>query len=48
MKDLDKIDLPDDCRYAESHEWVKSEGDQIKVGIVINSQFADGLVGGAP
>ena len=42
MKDLDQIDLPEDCRYAESHEWVKSEGDQIKVGI---SDYAQDQLG---
>jgi glycine cleavage system H protein len=42
MKDLDKIDLPDDCRYAESHEWAKSEGDQIKIGI---SDYAQDQLG---
>ena len=42
MKDLDKIDLPDDCRDAESHEWAKSEGDQIKIGI---SDYAQDQLG---
>ena len=42
MKDLDQIDLPEDCRYAESHEWAKAEGDQVKVGI---SDYAQDQLG---
>jgi len=42
MKDLDQVDLPQDCRYAESHEWAKSDGDRIKVGI---SDYAQDQLG---
>lgn len=42
MKDLDKIDLPEDCRYAESHEWARPEGDRIKIGI---SDYAQDQLG---
>jgi glycine cleavage system H protein len=33
MKELNELNFPDDVRYAESHEWARSEGDGIKVGI---------------
>ena len=27
------LSIPDDCRYADSHEYVRSEGDTVRVGI---------------
>ena len=42
MKDLDKIELPEDCRYAESHEWARTDSDQVKVGI---SDYAQDQLG---
>lgn len=27
------FDVPDDCRYMESHEWARDEGDTVRVGI---------------
>ena len=33
MKELDELNLPDDLRYAENHEWAKASGDIIRVGI---------------
>ena len=33
MKELSEVNLPDDVRYAESHEWAKLEGDTVKIGI---------------
>ena len=30
--------IPDDLLYSESHEWVKSEGDKIRVGITDHAQ----------
>jgi len=42
MKELSELNLPDDVRYAESHEWAKSEGDRVKVGI---SDYAQDQVG---
>ena len=38
MKELSELNLPDDVRYAESHEWAKSEGDTVKVGITDYAQ----------
>lgn len=33
MKEISELNLPDDLRYAEDHEWVRSEGGNIRVGI---------------
>jgi glycine cleavage system H protein len=30
--------IPDDLLYAESHEWIKREGDKIRVGITDHAQ----------
>ena len=38
MKELNELNFPDDVRYAESHEWARSEGDTIKVGITDYAQ----------
>jgi glycine cleavage system H protein len=27
------LPIPEDCRYADSHEYARSEGDQVRVGI---------------
>ena len=42
MKELDELNFPDDVRYAESHEWARTEGDKIKVGI---SDYAQDQLG---
>jgi glycine cleavage system H protein len=42
MKELDELNLPDEVRYAESHEWARSEGGQVKVGI---SDYAQDQLG---
>ena len=42
MKELNELNFPDDVRYAESHEWARSEGDTIKVGI---TDFAQDQLG---
>jgi len=42
MKELNELNFPDDVRYAESHEWARSEGDRIKVGI---SDYAQDQLG---
>lgn len=42
MKELSELNLPDDVRYAESHEWARTEGDKIKVGI---SDYAQDQLG---
>ena len=33
MKSIDELRLPEDCRYAEDHEWAKLEGDKVRVGL---------------
>ena len=33
MKEISELNLPDDLRYAEDHEWARSEGGNIRVGI---------------
>jgi glycine cleavage system H protein len=33
MKEINELNLPDDLRYAEDHEWARSEKDNIRVGI---------------
>src|SRR5437764_12065481 len=30
--------IPDDLLYTESHEWIKSEGDNVRVGITDHAQ----------
>lgn len=33
MKEINELILPDDLRYGEDHEWVRLEGDKVRVGI---------------
>jgi len=33
MKEISEVNLPADLRYAESHEYVREEGDQARIGI---------------
>ena len=33
MRDISELNLPDDVIYAEDHEWAKSEGDKVRIGI---------------
>ncbi len=33
MKEISELNLPDDLRYAENHEWARSEGGNNRVGI---------------
>jgi glycine cleavage system H protein len=30
------MNVPDDLLYTESHEWIKREGDKIRIGITPN------------
>jgi glycine cleavage system H protein len=32
------MNVPDDLRYTESHEWIKREGDKARVGISDHAQ----------
>jgi glycine cleavage system H protein len=38
MKELSDVNLPNDVRYAESHEWAKLEGGTVKIGITDYAQ----------
>lgn len=38
MKELNELNFPADVRYVESHEWARSEGDRVKVGITDYAQ----------
>lgn len=38
MKELNELNFPDDVSYAKSHEWARTEGDTIKVGITDYAQ----------
>lgn len=38
------MELPDDLRYSEDHEWVRTEGDLVRVGITDYAQDALGDV----
>jgi glycine cleavage system H protein len=33
MKSINDLDMPEDIRYADDHEWARLEGDAIKVGL---------------
>ncbi|MBB6445039.1 glycine cleavage system protein GcvH [Bacillus benzoevorans] len=36
------MNIPKDLRYTEDHEWVKTEGDKVRVGITDFAQHALG------
>ena len=38
------MDVPDDLRYTSDHEWVRQEGDTIRIGITDYAQDALGDV----
>ncbi len=38
MKELDEFNLPEDLKYAETHEWARLEGDKVIVGITDYAQ----------
>ena len=42
MKELNELVLPDDVLYSDDHEWVRREGDMVRVGI---SDFAQDQLG---
>ncbi|MBW1859971.1 MAG: glycine cleavage system protein GcvH [Deltaproteobacteria bacterium] len=33
MKEIAELNLPDDVRYANDHEWARVEGDKVRVGL---------------
>ena len=42
MKEIGELHLPDDVRYAEDHEWVRSEDEKTRIGI---SDYAQDQLG---
>src|SRR5436189_6452965 len=38
------VEYPEDLRYTEQHEWVRAEGDRVRVGITDFAQDALGDV----
>jgi len=42
MKEVSELQLPDDVRYTEDHEWARVEGDKAKTGI---SDYAQDQLG---
>lgn len=41
-KAISELNFPDDLRYAEDHEWARSEGDKVRIGI---SDYAQDQLG---
>ena len=33
MKEISELNLPDDIRYTEDHEWARLGGDRVRVGL---------------
>jgi glycine cleavage system H protein len=42
MKEISELNLPEDVRYAEDHEWTRQDGDKVRVGI---SDYAQDQLG---
>jgi glycine cleavage system H protein len=42
MKEIDQLNLPEDLRYAEDHEWLRVSGDTARIGI---SDYAQDQLG---
>ena len=42
MKEINELNLPNDVRYAEDHEWSVTEGDKVRVGL---SDYAQDQLG---
>jgi len=42
MKEISELHVAEDVRYAESHEWVRQEGDKVRAGI---SDYAQDQLG---
>lgn len=38
MKDLSDLQFPAELAYADSHEWVRAEGDRVRIGITDYAQ----------
>ncbi|MCD4741357.1 MAG: glycine cleavage system protein GcvH [Desulfobacteraceae bacterium] len=33
MKEIQELDLPENLKYAKTHEWVKKDNDRVKIGL---------------
>jgi glycine cleavage system H protein len=33
MKEINELDLPDDLRYTEDHEWARVKGETVTIGV---------------
>lgn len=42
MKEISELNLPEDIFYSDDHEWVKKEGETVKIGI---SDYAQDQLG---
>lgn len=42
MKEIDQLNLPEDLKYSEEHEWVSTDEDIMRIGI---SDFAQDQLG---
>ena len=42
MKSIDELNLPEDCRYTQEHEWARLDGDKVRVGL---SDYAQDQLG---
>jgi glycine cleavage system H protein len=42
MKAISELNLPDDVRYTDDHEWAKENGDVVRIGI---SDYAQDQLG---
>jgi len=38
MKELNELDLPDDLRYTEDHEWARMKGENVTIGVTDYAQ----------
>ena len=38
MKKIEEIDLPEELRYSPDHEWVRPEGDLVRMGLTDYAQ----------
>lgn len=42
MKELHELNLPEELRYSDDHEWARIEGDTVKIGV---SDYAQDQLG---
>ena len=42
MKAINELDLPDDLRYTEDHEWARVKGENVTIGV---SDYAQNQLG---